>query len=315
MSGSEHVLLLADVHANRSALRVAVADARQRYGGLPVWFLGDLFGRGPDPVATCHWFLESRPKVAVVGNHDWGLIGRSRDIQVSDHLAGLFRKSEWQALLQQRKELAQVGLLDLDELGEPRGGPALAYVEHLPILCSPHPGVYLVHGGREISLGPQPDMASVIDRLVWDYAKSQGTAQHTLEAIQWIVAHSKEVPEGVFAGESWGRPCVVLTGHWHCRVLYLPNGQGWVNPVEVDRIYELDPSPERPVLISPGGVGFPSEAGDRDASYAVLRLEDHVVRAVTFHKAPFARKKVRGRMACKGYPDEVIRRLRMPGEN
>jgi hypothetical protein len=66
--------------------------------------------------------------------------------------------------------------------------------------------------------------------------------------------------------------------------------------------------------MSPGSIGFPREDNDRNASYAVLCLEKDVARSVTFHTQNYNRRAVRQRMKTKGYPEAIIRRLRLPGE-
>lgn len=61
------VLILSDIHANRTALEAVLADA-QDYDA--VWCLGDLVGYGPDP-NECIDRIRSLPNlVCLMGNHD-----------------------------------------------------------------------------------------------------------------------------------------------------------------------------------------------------------------------------------------------------
>ncbi len=69
------VLLLADIHSNKTALDAVVADAAASGGFGAVWCLGDVVGYGPDP-ASCIEFLRSHDAVCVAGNHDLGVLGR-----------------------------------------------------------------------------------------------------------------------------------------------------------------------------------------------------------------------------------------------
>ncbi|MFN3928162.1 MAG: metallophosphoesterase family protein [Thermoflexus sp.] len=66
------VLVLSDIHANLEALEAVLADAGT-WDAL--WFLGDLVGYGPDPV-ECIDRIQRLAAVALVGNHDWGVLGR-----------------------------------------------------------------------------------------------------------------------------------------------------------------------------------------------------------------------------------------------
>jgi predicted phosphodiesterase len=68
------VVVVADVHANLSALE-AVLDAASRHGAVDaIWSLGDVVGYGPEPSA-CIELLRSRTHVAIAGNHDLAAAG------------------------------------------------------------------------------------------------------------------------------------------------------------------------------------------------------------------------------------------------
>ncbi len=66
------ILVLSDIHANLEALEAVLADAG---AWDALWFLGDLVGYGPDPVA-CIDHIQRLAAVALAGNHDWGVLGR-----------------------------------------------------------------------------------------------------------------------------------------------------------------------------------------------------------------------------------------------
>jgi len=317
MSDCSYILLLADIHANEAALVAAVRDARRRYQGcgpLQTWFLGDLFGRGPAPAETWRRFIAYKPELVIAGNHDWGVIGKETVIQTAARWDGFFGKHDWEIILAHRRELTDVGLLNLAGDEEPRSGQVFEYLKNLPVLCSPCPGVYLVHGGWETPLKPQVERH--LNHLIWDYVREPKHAKYTLDALSWVAEHSSEISRLYVSGNPLEAPRVVLVGHYHRRILYRgdPDGFEWETPVRLNYTYELHPQPERPVLISPGSVGFPREDLDRDASYAVLCLREQAVCSVTFHKVPFRRATVRVQMKAKGYPQEIIRHLQMPGE-
>ncbi len=68
------VLVLSDIHANLAALEAVLADARQ-FDYEAVWCLGDTVGYGPEP-NECIARIRSLKLQAVVGNHDWAVVGR-----------------------------------------------------------------------------------------------------------------------------------------------------------------------------------------------------------------------------------------------
>lgn len=68
------VLVVSDIHANLAALEAVLEDARQ-FDYSAVWCLGDIVGYGPRP-DECIARLRQLQPVAVVGNHDWAVIGR-----------------------------------------------------------------------------------------------------------------------------------------------------------------------------------------------------------------------------------------------
>jgi predicted phosphodiesterase len=67
------VLVLSDIHANRTALEAVLEDARGAYDA--VWCLGDTVGYGPEP-DECVQRIRNLGATTVIGNHDWATLGR-----------------------------------------------------------------------------------------------------------------------------------------------------------------------------------------------------------------------------------------------
>lgn len=65
-------LLVSDIHGNLPALQSVLEDAPAFDA---IWCLGDLVGYGPNPNEVIKQLREF-PLVSVVGNHDWGALGR-----------------------------------------------------------------------------------------------------------------------------------------------------------------------------------------------------------------------------------------------
>ncbi len=62
-----------DVHAHAEALDAVIAAA-ERHGAEQLWSLGDMVGGGPDPEYAVARTRE-RCRVALMGNHDYGVTG------------------------------------------------------------------------------------------------------------------------------------------------------------------------------------------------------------------------------------------------
>lgn len=67
--------ILADIHANLSALTAVLTDMGRRGEVAEIWCLGDIVGYGPDP-RECIELLRRYQHISVAGNHDWGAIGK-----------------------------------------------------------------------------------------------------------------------------------------------------------------------------------------------------------------------------------------------
>lgn len=68
-------LILADIHANFTALEAVVSSARTQGAFASIWCLGDIVGYGPDP-SECIALLRNHEHLAVAGNHDLAAAGR-----------------------------------------------------------------------------------------------------------------------------------------------------------------------------------------------------------------------------------------------
>lgn len=318
-----HVLVLADIHANEMALQAVLEDAFARYQPpLEVWFLGDLFGRGPDPLAIWRQLNTLAPKVIVVGNHDWGVIGKHQDVKTAQGWDGPFNPQDWEIILRHRMKLLESGLIQFDAKARPIGGSVVNQINTWSIIASPYPGIYAMHGGCDLGTRAlqdrvtettQPLAEFLADTIVWTYVKNAQNAQATIELLEWLLTQ-EQLANWIITGEKRIAPQIVLIGHWHKRVLFRKgHALSWESPVVLDRPYQIDRHAGQ-VLLSPGSVGFPREPASRAASYAVLEMHDSEVKAVTFHAREYPRALVRERMKQHNYPAQIINYLVEPAE-
>jgi predicted phosphodiesterase len=68
-------VILADIHANLTALETVLEDVEKHGGVEEIWCLGDIVGYGPDP-HQCIEIIQQRCSACVAGNHDWAAIGK-----------------------------------------------------------------------------------------------------------------------------------------------------------------------------------------------------------------------------------------------
>ncbi len=321
MSGIERVLVLADVHADELALRAAWNDAHSRYAATPfseLWFLGDIFGRGPRPWQAWNRLMRSyRPSWVVAGNHDWGIIGKIETVETERGADGGFNRTDWEIIRLHQRELMRFG-----ELGRDNDTRSVApEIEKWPLVCAPRPGIYLIHGGAvrdlDVNMLRQPLSDDILWSYVWGYVKEAQHARYTLALLSWLATGPAVAPELRVQGADLALPRLALVGHEHRRSLYREGAYAhqWEAAVYLDEPYELALSPSEPALLSPGSVGFSREkSGERKASYAVLTLEPDGGGSVTFHAACYDRASVRKEMTEKRYPPTIIAHLRAPGE-
>lgn len=66
-------LVISDIHSNLPALQAVLFNAPDVDA---IWCLGDVVGYGPNPNG-CIERIEEYSHVCIVGNHDWGVLGRA----------------------------------------------------------------------------------------------------------------------------------------------------------------------------------------------------------------------------------------------
>ena len=116
--------LISDIHGNMPALRVALAELRDR-GIDGLLCMGDIVGYGPWP-NECVAEVASQGAVCVAGNHDLMVVDRLPDFRLSEHARLIL---DWTRTV-----------LDHD---------AVSYLAGLPLQEGVAPGLRLAHGSLE----------------------------------------------------------------------------------------------------------------------------------------------------------------------
>lgn len=335
----EFIILLADIHANDTALASVIEDAFARYNGkrLRFWFMGDLFGRGPDPESAWGRLMKLKPEASVVGNHDWFITHHTEKDKCintyendADRPPHYFNSDAnhddcWVWEQHRASILTMEKKIWLNDASQFQVGSAEAYINHLPVVHIPRPGIFLVHGGLEdekhkltpldFEIDPDTYWSNYWRNFAWGYVKKREDAQLTIRAMQWLHQYppsSCDLYIAPVAIASWQPPSLIIVGHWHIRRLY--EGDKFTD-INLDTEYSLTATAKEPTLISPGSVGFPyGDNQTRNACYALLKLQNHIPKSITFHAVEFDRAAVRQRMKNKNYPPNLILRLCRFGE-
>ena len=159
------ILVIADIHANLTALEAVLADAQQRGKVDEIWCLGDVVGYGPDP-SDCVRLIRETCSICIAGNHDLAAIGK---VSTAD-----FNAAAAEAIVWTRQQLSQ---RDIDYLGE------------LPLMAE-RLQFTLVHGSPA--------------NPVWEYVISTETASRNLSAFNTdfcLVGHTHVPMMFAFKGE------------------------------------------------------------------------------------------------------------------
>lgn len=231
------IALLADTHANFAALDAVLAHLVQH----PVdacWFLGDVLGRGPEPLPTLNALRQVYARQApadqacwLAGNHDWMVLGKietSFFVRAFANMGGMSRDA---VLVAHKHRLELQGR-----------AAAWAWLTGLPLHSQPHPGTYLVHGSYRY-------VAGVVDPLSAhsDYGFPDALPGH----MRHLLAHA---PDPVH---------LLLCAHTH-----VPGVWQWDSERDTLVAHEAAPAPvtlldlgQRPAVLNPGSVGFPRGGG------------------------------------------------------
>jgi predicted phosphodiesterase len=146
--------VLADIHANLTALQAVLNDIDIKGGVEGIWCLGDIVGYGPDP-HECIELVRNKVSLCLAGNHDRAAEGK---VNTAD-----FNADAGAAALWTRRQLRT---------------PEVEFLESLPLILEKD-NVTLAHGSPR--------------NPVWEYILSADTAEANFQVLQTdccLVGHS-----------------------------------------------------------------------------------------------------------------------------
>lgn len=275
------IAVLSDIHSNAFAMDSVLKHIRtQSVDSL--WFLGDVVGYGPDPVATLE-FLKEKPDVWVPGNHDAGLVGVLSEFAFNNHA---------QAALDANFRLLHTQRNDLLTWFQ-KSFPAEEQWVRNKTVDDFH--FTLVHGALRRTDGPKEHLLM--------YLRPWMKREICLELHQ--LQHN--LPKGVDAAHAY-----LLVGHTHVPCFCYWDQKKQASRKLGDAIHYPSiawgkplPLPNQPSLINPGSVGQPRD-GDARASYALL---DTGEQTITFHRVEYPIRKTKRAMAKQNFPVFLRKRL------
>lgn len=264
------IALLSDIHANFNALQAVNADLATQ-GVAACWFLGDIVGYGPEPVACVHWLAEAIHGVDteawVLGNHDALLASL-----LYQHDMDMLTATPREAIELNRQALAADGSTDAfwqETFTDERALPRRHSIDGTDYT--------LVHARQTNGRYYQE----------YIYPWNDECLARELAAL---------------TERSAGQPQVQVYGHTHVPTLvHLIDGAPQATPVEPFATYSLD----EVTLINPGSVGQPRDL-DRRAAYAIL---DSARRTVTFRRVAYDWRQTARALAAGRYPSSLSLRL------
>lgn len=277
-------LILSDIHANPWALDAVIADAHKYFSVSEVWFLGDLFGYGPDPYKVWNKLCKNPflPLVQIAGNHDWGVIHRIEGSKILNDING--EAGVW--ISHYRLDASRV--IDAHQRLLGKKEQVLKNLSGLPVSISPRRGVYLAHG--EISDNPEKSIKHYTIQPV----------SSPLELVAKFLDGSRSFPRQIILpdGYSDAAPLIFVNGHTHCQRLWFWDSERneWINQ-PINKPYSLNGLEQAPIMFNPGSVGF-SRDPSGCPSYAMINWDKE---ALSFHHVWYDTKLLREKMATEPY--------------
>jgi predicted phosphodiesterase len=175
-------VILADIHANLTALTAVLEDVEKQGGAEEIWCLGDIVGYGPDP-HSCIEIIQKHCSACVAGNHDWAAIGKmdtsyfnpeaaeaahwtgrhlnSEDIRFLESLPLAIEKGDFTLVHGSPRDPIWEYVLSADEAEENLKYFKTKYCavghSHLPLLfeCDRLCSETYLEAGRKVGLGPK----------------------------------------------------------------------------------------------------------------------------------------------------------------
>lgn len=320
--------VFSDVHSNYLALQAVLGhlcaeDAARPFDGI--WCLGDLIGRGPEPINVLETLLPIYEKQSDVNKRGW--LKGNHDMLVLDELSHDVMKMSETSLGDEFNAsghtLPVIIMAEHNQRLHKNYESGEQLLEWLRTLNThavlPH-NVFMAHGAFRFN--PNGTMSAQAYRDTYmSYTKKP---PHVITQFEALRENSAVRPS---------HPNVLLNGHTHYCMLSVYHSDTKTLEEYPDRLakaHRFENPAQNPVFVNPGSVGFPRPLynGDpRYPTYAVLTLhgvQGDTVEAVTveFHvieydPSPYLRQSIingPGKLATQEIPPVIFEEVSKHGK-
>lgn len=255
------IALLADIHGNNYALEAVLEKMK---GVDEFWFLGDLVGRGPDPVEPLRWLLKNvNQENWIPGNHEAILAKQLRPLAL--------QRVEFKTRLTIDKHR------EYPEVQE--------WITNKLLPCFKMNELIKVSSNRIINT------TTIISHASWEdpLGINNGSNGYTYA---WGKETYKSEFKHLISQKYTNQLVIKCFGHTHVPTLISATRDQDIYEAYFVKPFQTYPlSPDKLWLINPGSVGTPRDLDTR-ASYAILELGVDEP-SVTFHRVRYPLDAVR----------------------
>ncbi|HEU4758604.1 MAG TPA: metallophosphoesterase family protein [Dehalococcoidia bacterium] len=280
------IVIVSDIHANLAALEAVLRHAESQGPIDGAWCLGDTVGYGPQPRECVAW-LREMGAVAVAGNHDRAATGKIGTEEFNADAAAAARWTAGQLRPEDREYLDGLPEVVSASGAGRRLKPAAPGEEGRPSLRA-----------KASEKGSDPSLKA-------GAAEGEWTLVHgTLRWPIWEYLYSYEAAQAHLERQS---SPFSLVGHTHLPTLVV-EGQEFARGCEMYYVEDggrVRLTPEKRLVLNPGGVGQPRD-GDPRAGYALYDSDEG---AVTFHRVEYHIAATQKLMEAAALPRWLIERL------
>lgn len=245
------IAVLSDIHANNAALRAVLHDVDTQVVDA-VWCLGDIVGRGFEPVDVAvkmRRLMKKQPdhipSVWLVGNHEYMILGRIEPGFLEDTLPISGDNMDAVRMADEnRRELASRPEL-------------LNWLSSLPTYAQPFPGVYIAHAAYMLDEKGHVD----VKRSYREYLLGDAAISRQITSLQKAADPA---------------PRLIMTAHTHISSLWtMSRDEAEPHAIKAhmteQHTFDLNKSI---VYANPGSVGFPRKP-DVCPTYLILETADN----------------------------------------
>lgn len=272
------VAVFSDVHAHYANLDLVLKDAEAQ-GCNTYWCLGDITGRGPNPlevVQRVHDLVTQTPNsYCILGNHDMMVLGKlDANVFIKDTENGTDISTTGM-----NRDIIEIAL-EHRAILENQAPTLYTWLSELPTHASPHPHMYIAHGYYAMK-GNEQDREMAYRIYTW--YSSQVDDQFQMLTKTRLVRRN---------------PHLMAVGHTHVPGVWKVDGHdtfehlyGWnrasgmtYNEIKASELNHFTELASQPIFLNPGSVSYPRLSTYPHPTYIVLTIHNEKEVSVLFRE-------------------------------